>query len=118
MTSVPKTESPDASEASLLERTRELLPTLAARAADAEKHRRIPDATHRDFLEAGFYRVLQPAAFGGLELSYGIHFELAAEIARACPSSAWVLGVMAAHAWILGMFPAEAQREFWADPGN
>ncbi len=126
MTTVPKTALPSAPaadrqaalESSLLDRARQLAPVFAARAAAAEKHRRIPDETHRDFLDAGFYRVLQPAVFGGLELSYGIHFELAAEIARACPSSAWVLGVMAAHAWILGMFPAEAQREFWAEPDN
>ena len=118
MSTVPQAASPEAVEASLLERARQLLPALAARAAEAEKQRRIPEATHRDFLQAGFYRVLQPAAFGGLELSYGTHFELAAEIARACPSSAWMLGVMAAHAWILGMFPPEGQREFWSEPGN
>jgi alkylation response protein AidB-like acyl-CoA dehydrogenase len=104
-------------ESLLLDRARELAPILQKRASEAECQRRIPDETDREFREAGFYRVLQPAAFGGLELSYGIHMELAAEIARGCPSSAWVLGVIASHAWILGMFPPEAQREFWAkDP--
>jgi alkylation response protein AidB-like acyl-CoA dehydrogenase len=104
-------------EAQLLTYARELAPVVQARAASAEKLRRIPAETDRDFREAGFFRVLQPAAFGGLELSYGFHTQLAEEIARGCPSSAWVLGVIACHSWIFGMFPPDAQREFWsADP--
>jgi alkylation response protein AidB-like acyl-CoA dehydrogenase len=102
-------------ESSLLDRARQLAPILRERAGEAERERRIPEQTDREFREAGFYRVLQPATFGGLELSYGVQMELAAEIARGCPSSAWVLGVIASHAWILGMFPPEAQREFWAN---
>jgi alkylation response protein AidB-like acyl-CoA dehydrogenase len=104
-------------EARLLARARELAPVVQARAAAAEGQRRIPVETDRQFREAGFFRVLQPAAFGGLELSYGFHTQLADEIARGCPSSAWILGVIACHAWIFGMFPPDAQREFWsADP--
>lgn len=105
-------------EARLLARARELVSVVRTRAAEAEKNRRIPVETDREFRDAGFFRVLQPAAFGGLELSYGFHMRLAEEIARGCPSSAWVLGVIACHAWIFGMFPPQAQREFWsAEPG-
>lgn len=100
-------------EARLLARARELAFVVRARSAEAEKNRRISVETDREFRDAGFFRVLQPAAFGGLELSYGFHTQLAEEIARGCPSSAWVLGVIACHAWIFGMFPPEAQREFW-----
>ena len=87
-------------------------------ATEAEKQRRIPAETDREFREAGFYRVLQPAAFGGLELSYGFHTQLAEEIGKGCPSSAWILGVIACHSWIFGMFPPEAQREFWSGPSG
>lgn len=100
-------------EGRLLARARELAPMLQGRAAEAERARRMPAATDREFREAGFYRVLQPAAFGGFELSYGFQMQLAEEIARGCPSSGWILGVVAAHSWIFGMFPPEAQREFW-----
>jgi alkylation response protein AidB-like acyl-CoA dehydrogenase len=110
-------DQPSRTEALLIERARELAPVVQERASEAERLRRLPDQTDREFREAGFYRVLQPAAFGGLELSYGIHMRLAEEIARGCPSSAWIVGVFACHAWIFGMFPPEAQREFWAgDP--
>ena len=76
------------------------MPVVQARAAEAEKQRRIPVETDSEFREAGFYRVLQPAAFGGLELSYGFHTQLAEEIGKGCPSSAWILGVIACHSWI------------------
>jgi alkylation response protein AidB-like acyl-CoA dehydrogenase len=104
-------------EGRLLARAREMLPVLRSRAADADKLRRLPDETDRAFREAGFYRLLQPAMFGGFELDYGAHFELSAEVARACPSSAWALSITAVHSWIFAMYPAETQTAFWrADP--
>src|SRR5262245_15462647 len=104
-----------AAEAGLIDRARELAPALRERAAAAEAMRRIPDATHAVFRDAGFYRVFQPARYGGLEARYGLHTLLAAETARGCASSAWALSVTACHAWILGMFAREAQDEVWAD---
>jgi 3-hydroxy-9,10-secoandrosta-1,3,5(10)-triene-9,17-dione monooxygenase len=105
--------------ARLLDAARALVAVVRERAGEAEGQRRIPVETDRAFREAGFYRSLQPQRFGGLELDYGIHTELAAEIARGCASSGWVLSVIACHAWILGMFPPEAQHEFWdGDPAR
>ena len=104
-----------AAEAALIERARAMAPALRERAAAAEALRRIPDETHAAFRDAGFYRVLQPARYGGLEARYGLHTMLAAETACGCASSAWALSVTACHAWILGMFPRLAQDEFWSD---
>ena len=101
----------------LIARARALAPIVAERASGAEAARRLPSETHAAFRDAGFYRVLQPGAFGGLEMEYGTHTELAAEVARGCPSSGWAVGVTASHGWIFGMFPPEAQAEFWeTDP--
>lgn len=106
-----------ARDESLLTEARAMIPALRARAAEAERLRRIPDETDRAFRQAGFYRVLQPARYGGFEARYGLHTELAAEIGRGCASSAWALCVTACHSWIFGMFPAQAQNEVWgADP--
>jgi len=108
-----------AAEAGLIDQARALAPMLHERAAIAEEIRRIPGETHAAFRDAGFYRVLQPARYGGLEARYGLHTMLAAEIARGCASSAWALSVTACHAWILGMFPRLAQDEFWShDPAR
>jgi 3-hydroxy-9,10-secoandrosta-1,3,5(10)-triene-9,17-dione monooxygenase len=104
-----------AAEAALIDRARELAPALRERAATAEAMRRIPDATHAAFRDAGFYRVFQPARYGGLEARYGLHTLLAAEAARGCASSGWALSVTACHAWILGMFARDAQDEVWGE---
>lgn len=102
-------------EWAMIRRAHELAPVVASRAAEAEALRRIPDATDRDFREAGFFRCMQPSRYGGLEARYGLHTILAMEIARGCASSGWVLSVTACHSWILGMFPLRAQDEIWLE---
>jgi alkylation response protein AidB-like acyl-CoA dehydrogenase len=106
-----------AAEAELIAKARALAPALRERAAEAERLRRLPDATQAAFRAAGFYRILQPARYGGLEARYGLQTMLGAEAARGCASSGWALSITASHSWILGMFPREAQDEFWSpDP--
>jgi 3-hydroxy-9,10-secoandrosta-1,3,5(10)-triene-9,17-dione monooxygenase len=39
-------------------------------------------------------------------------------VASACPSSAWVLGVVAVHAWQLALFPLAAQEEVWGSDSS
>jgi alkylation response protein AidB-like acyl-CoA dehydrogenase len=102
-----------AAEAALLAQARALAPVLRERAAQAERLRRLPDETEAAFREAGFYRILQPARYGGLEGRYGLQTMLGAEAARGCASSGWALSITASHSWILGMFPRQAQDEFW-----
>ena len=99
----------------LVARARALAPTLAARATEGDALRRIPDATIADFQEAGFFRMLQPSRWGGHEVDPGTFFDVQQTVAAACPSSAWVLGVVAVHAWQLALFPEEAQRDVWGD---
>ena len=97
----------------ILDRAREMVPVLRERASEAEGLRRIPEETARDFRSAGFYRVLQPRRYGGLELAFGTQTELAIILAPGCASSAWVACITACHAWIFGMFPPAAQDEVW-----
>lgn len=102
-------------QADVMRRARDMLPALSARAEDAEAARRIPVETHRDFLDAGFYRIQQPARYGGLELDFGAQTELAVALAPGCASSAWIASIIACHSWIFGMFPPEAQDDVWGD---
>lgn len=109
--------SPDHIERALISRARALVTTLQARAPAAEALRKVSEETHADFRKAGFYKALQPKAFGGFELPYGAHTVIAMELARGCASSSWAYSVTASHAWILGMFPREAQEDVWGrDP--
>ncbi len=99
-------------------RARELAPLLAARAAEAEGLRRLPDSSIREMKEAGLFRMLQPARWGGAEVDPRTFFDVQMAIAAACPSTAWVLGVVGVHAWQLALFDPRAQDEVWGgDPG-
>jgi alkylation response protein AidB-like acyl-CoA dehydrogenase len=99
----------------LIDAARALAPVLRERAAETERARRVPAETDRAFREAGFYKALQPARYGGFEMEYGIQTRLADELGRGCASSAWVMSVTAIHSQMLGMFPLEAQDALWGD---
>ncbi len=110
MVANPSEATPD-----FVARARALAPILKGRAEEAEGLRRLPDATIADFQEAGFFRMLQPRRFGGWEVDPGVFFDTQIEIARACPSSAWVLGVVSVHSWQLALFDERAQQDVWGD---
>lgn len=102
-------------EAVLVARARDMVPALLDRAMQAERDRRLPVETNAAFREAGFYRAVQPARYGGFELDYGVQTAIARELGRACASSGWVGGILACHGWMAGMLPDEAQAEIWGD---
>jgi 3-hydroxy-9,10-secoandrosta-1,3,5(10)-triene-9,17-dione monooxygenase len=103
----------------LAARAAALLPGLRERAAHTEELRRVPDETIDAFREAGFFRLFQPARYGGYELDYGpVQLALGSVLGRACGSSAWVQSVVACHAWILGMFPRAAQDAVWGSDSD
>jgi 3-hydroxy-9,10-secoandrosta-1,3,5(10)-triene-9,17-dione monooxygenase len=95
-------------------RAEALLPRLRERARTAEVERHVPTETVQELLDAGLFRVLQPARYGGYELDYGrTQVELCHVLGQACGSTAWVQCVVACHAWCLAMFPPEAQDAVW-----
>src|SRR4030095_15806144 len=95
----------------LLLRAEKLAPVLAERVPRAAELRRIPDETIADFRDAGLFRILQPARYGGYELDPQLFFDVQFTLARACPSSAWVYGVLGVHAWQLALFAEQAQQD-------
>lgn len=100
----------------MVQRARALLPRLRERAATTEALGQLPPETVADFFSGGFFRVLQPRRFGGMELDYGrTQLELCTTLGQACGSSAWVQMVVACHAWCLAMFPEAAQQAVWGE---
>jgi 3-hydroxy-9,10-secoandrosta-1,3,5(10)-triene-9,17-dione monooxygenase len=80
---------------------------------------RLPPETQRAFEQAGFYRILQPKRFGGLELDLPTFFAVMANIARGCPSSGWVLALTAGHAHVLSvLFEEQTQIEIFGPDGE
>jgi 3-hydroxy-9,10-secoandrosta-1,3,5(10)-triene-9,17-dione monooxygenase len=102
----------------MLARAVALRPVLRGRQRACEQQKRIIEDTHRDFLHAGFYRVLQPRAFGGYERSMTEFARLIAEISRGCIDTGWVLSLIASQPPLLCTFPAQAQREAYAANGD
>jgi 3-hydroxy-9,10-secoandrosta-1,3,5(10)-triene-9,17-dione monooxygenase len=101
--------------AAYLDRARALLPALRERAADAERLRRLPEETLKDFQEAGLFRALQPKRYGGYELDPDTFYQAVMDIGTVCGSSAWILGVVGIHNWQLGLFHPQAQQDVWHD---
>ena len=107
------------SEADLMGRARSLVPVLRERALRTEQNRKLLPETVADFVAAGFYRILQPARYGGYELSPLTLFRVVMELAKGCPSSAWCLGLITVHNWELALMEPKASEDVWgADPNT
>ena len=102
------------SRADLAARAGAMVPLLRERAASAEESRRLHDETQRAFLDAGFYRIFQPARYGGWEMDFGVLLDIGAEIGRGCGSAAWVFVNLTGQSWINGMKGQQAQDDVWA----
>lgn len=97
----------------LYKRAAELVPVLRQRAPETERLHQLHPETVKEFQEAGFFRILQPARYGGYELDPHDFFHVQMKLAEGCMSSAWVLGVVAIHNWQLGLFDGRAQQDVW-----
>src|SRR5690349_5847554 len=95
----------------MIARATALRPALRAQQAGCEAAGRILPETNEAFLQAGFYRALQPRRFGGYEFDLPTFAETMIEVTRGCPSSGWVLAFTAGHTHVFAKFPEQAQIE-------
>src|ERR1043166_1457419 len=96
-----------------LRRAREIVPILRERAQTCEDARMLTRESEQLLHETGLFRFHQPKAFGGMELDFVAIFDIPAELARGCPSTAWNVGNLATHHWMLGYWEPETQHEVW-----
>jgi 3-hydroxy-9,10-secoandrosta-1,3,5(10)-triene-9,17-dione monooxygenase len=116
--SIPVPE-PELTADEMVQRARDMVPTLRARQAEAEELGRLPDETSRGFIEAGFYRILQPRRFGGYEFDLPTFTRVAIELARGCPASGWTYTLTAGHAHMLAaLWPEEGQIDIYGADGE
>jgi 3-hydroxy-9,10-secoandrosta-1,3,5(10)-triene-9,17-dione monooxygenase len=101
--------------AGVLDAVAELLPALRERAQETEDLRRIPDETIKGLQDAGFFQLLQPARYGGLEASPVDFYRGVRLVASACGSTGWVSSVLGVHPWQLALYDDRAQQEVWGD---
>ncbi len=105
-------------EAEMVQRARDLKPALRERSDAACLARHMPADTIEDFRNLGFFKILQPKRWGGFEMDPRVFFDVVIEVASACPSSAWVLGVVGVHNWQLALFDEQAQIDVWGEDDN
>ena len=99
----------------LLERARAMVPVLKARAKQCTAARNVPAETIAEMKQAGFFRILQPANFGGYEMHPNAFFEVQKVLAEGCMSTGWMYGVLGCHPYEMALFHDEAQQEVWGD---
>ncbi|XYH93753.1 acyl-CoA dehydrogenase family protein [Sorangium sp. So ce1128] len=97
--------------AELITRAESLRATLVRRSPEADQLTRYPPSTHEDFLRAGFYRMLVPRRYGGLECDMPTFARVVMALARGCPSSSWSLALGAGHALQIASWFGEAAQE-------
>ncbi|HEX9175335.1 MAG TPA: acyl-CoA dehydrogenase family protein, partial [Mycobacterium sp.] len=103
---------------SVLTAVDDLLPKLRQRAQETEDLRRLPDATVSELQEIGFFRLLQPEQWGGLQCNPALFYEAARRLASACGSTGWVSSIVGVHNWHLALFDQQAQEEVWGEDTN
>jgi 3-hydroxy-9,10-secoandrosta-1,3,5(10)-triene-9,17-dione monooxygenase len=102
----------------LISRAAAIGPSLFKRRESAAMSRTLPKETIEQIVESKILRACMPKIFGGYELPFGAHTDVAMELARSCGSTAWVSGILASHNWWLGKYNTEAQHEVWGDDAD
>lgn len=93
-----------------------LAPAIAARAAEIEEARTLPADLVDRLARAGLFRLLQPAAYGGLELPPADALAAIERLARADAATAWCVMIGATSSLMAAYLPAADAAEIFADP--
>ena len=103
--------------ATVLERARELAPTIAAAADQIERERRLPGPLVRMLHEQGFFRLLLPRPLGGSELDPATFVQTTETLAAADASTAWVVCQTTGCSMVSAYLAPEVAQEIFGDGG-
>ena len=73
----------------LYKAARDLVPGLRERSQETASLGQLPEATVAAMQQAGFFRIMQPARYGGFELDPEVFFKVQMILAEGCMSTAW-----------------------------
>lgn len=116
-TPIPPPE-PDLTPEAMIARAIALRPLLRQQQGAIETAGRLSDEMNQRFVEAGFYRAIQPRRFGGYEFGVPDFMRVMMEVARGCSESGWVLALTAGHAHLFAGFPIAGQIEVYGRDGE
>ena len=97
----------------LIARAHAMIPMLRERADQVEQDRKVSSATIQAFVDAGFFKVLQPKRWGGWEMNPEVFWKILMELGRGCCSSAWNMMILGVHQWEFGHLPEQACEDVW-----
>lgn len=101
----------------MLNAVRDLLPEVAASAADVDHAGAVDRAMITRLHEAGYFALLQPPEFGGLDADPDIYLTATVELSSACMSTGWLAGWLAVNNWGLSVRDVRVLQEIWStDP--
>ena len=83
--------------AELIAAAEALRPRLLDEQAATEERTCYSEELHETFETPGFYRMLVPRRYGGLEVDLPTFYRVIMSIARGCPSTGWMLTLGTAH---------------------
>lgn len=110
---------PDLTTEEITARARTLIPMVRDQQEEAERLGRHTDALEREFVRAGFYRMLQPRRFGGYEFDLTTFWTAMLAVATGDPGTGWGLTLGAHHALVVGAyFSEEGQRDIFGPTGD
>ncbi len=101
----------------LLERIAALRPILEKNADQTEADRRVVEENITLLKEAGAFKIMVPARYGGWQTDIRTKLEVSREIAKGCGSTAWVTALMNVCSFFTGLMNEQAQDDVWGtDP--
>jgi 3-hydroxy-9,10-secoandrosta-1,3,5(10)-triene-9,17-dione monooxygenase len=110
---------PELTPEEIIARAHALVPLVRDQQDEAERLGHHTDAMEREFVDAGFYRILQPRRFGGYEFDIPTFWKVMLAIASGDPGTGWGLTLGSHHAFVVGShFPEAGQREIFGPTGD
>ena len=95
-----------------------VLDQIAKNADRAERERKVPVENIEALRDAGFFKSLQPAKFGGTPMGAEEYAPAVVAIAQSCAATAWASGLLAQHSHMIALMSTELQDEIWGDNPN
>jgi 3-hydroxy-9,10-secoandrosta-1,3,5(10)-triene-9,17-dione monooxygenase len=115
---VPAPE-PDLTPREVIDRAQALIPKVREQQDEAERLGHHTAALDREFVEAGFYRILQPRRFGGYEFDLPTFWKAMLAVSTGDPGTGWGLTLGAHHALVVAAhFSEEGQRDIFGPDGE
>ena len=110
---------PDLTPEEIVRRARALIPAVRDQQDEAERLGHHTADLDRQFVAAGFYRILQPRRFGGYEFGLPTFWRVMLAVSAGDPGTGWGLTLGAHHALVVGAWFSEAgQREIFGPAGD